>query len=707
MIRYLLAALLFVITSYPASAEFANTTVPVSACNPSAGSVQACYAATPPPAPPVTSATSAPVVVPSTQIPQGVFAHISTTLLDRTEQGISKGINASIYVAQWLFIRIAAISTILALLGWYLEGESVARLIKIAYWRMIETFLWLTMISWTWKGPGGILGWFPAIIGGIAAIGGQIADQIAGTQIATFTNYDFNFTVLPGTILDLGGALFGAIATLAWATFAGGVSTAPGWGSVAANAIQGTIAVVGGALTGTLFISGILYCLMMLSAVYVYFVCGWIAWRYFLSVMRVFLLACLAFLQGFGASRRLSGYAGGFVSIAIVLGAEFALTTIIVGIFYGVVVGIIQTTPIWPLISSLITNSGGVVAAAIAWPKEGISLGYLLLIDMVITAWAYAMRDVPKSVSDFFAGRLSIDPQGAVRSAQSSPTIGGKILGAAGGAMESFAYRGPAQTADSQAAQVAKYGFIGASTSHRGTAYGVATGAVRGGMVGGFTGAVAGAAGSWIAGRFIPKKEQESSAGEGAPSTAPNEATSGSAPSTSGETAASSTASPASSQSSSQTEQSAQSTNATQSEEGKTSSSSSSTGTSSSGASSGKTSTAPNAARPRPDYSSVLHGRDLGKYKHGGRVTIGDIEFARGGSESDPPGVKQTRSFIGSLINPELMKELDEIDKRMSFGATLARHASYAAQYRETRKPSPPREEPSASIPPPNLHFRG
>lgn len=688
MLRFLLAFLLVIFSAYPALAQFDHTTVPVSVCNPATGSVQACYAGTPPTAPPLAAMTAAPMIAPSTQVPQGVFAHISTTLLDRTEQGVSQGINASIAVAQWLFVRIAAISTILALLGWYMEGESIAKLIKIAYWRMIETVIWLTLISWTWNGPGGKMGWFPAIIGSIAAIGGQIANQVAGTQIATFANYNFNFTVLPGTILDLGAALFGAISTLAWDTFAGAGSTAPGLLAPLQNGIQAATAIVGGALTGTLFISGILYCMMLLSAVYVYFVCGWIAWRYFLAVLRVFVLACLAFLQGFGASRRLSGYAGGFISIAIVLGAEFALTTIIVGIFYGVIVGIIQTTPIWPLIANIITVSAGVVTAPIAWVHQGISLGYLLLIDMVITAWAFAMRDVPKSVSDYFASRLSIDAHGAVRSAQSSPTLGGKLLGAAGGAMENFAYRGPAQTTASHAAQVAKYGFIGASTSHRGTARGVATGAVRGGMVGGFTGAVAGAAGAWIAGRFIPKNDQEQGTNDNASSTATNET----AP---GATTETGTASP-------QSADTAESTSAA------SGASSSATSAQASGAA---TSTAQKPRDIPPEHASVYAGnRNLGKPKFKNQpLTPEDVEFARDATVANSPNpfIRNMQTFLQSKIDPQVLRELDDIDKRMGIGNTIAQHASYAAQYRATRKPAPPRDEPSAHIPPPNLHFRG
>jgi hypothetical protein len=423
-------------------------------------------------------------------------------ILERVEKGVSGAINASVYVAQYLFVRIALISVILSLIGCMLDGDSFGRLLRIAYWRFFEMFLWLTFIAWTWQGPGGIPGWFPTIIGGIAAIGAQIANQVAGTPIATFQNYTFDFTIMPGTILDLGAGLYSAISSLAWAMFTGGGSTISG----PAGAIVSTAAVAGSVLNGTALPNFAIYCMMEGAAIYVYFVCFFIAWRYFLAVINVFVIACLSFFQGFAGSRRLSGYAGGFLSTAIVLGAEFALTTIIVGIFYGVLIWLIQSTSLWAPVSAIIAASAAIVAPPIAWAKTGINLGYLLLLDMIVTAWAMTIYSVPKKVGDYFAGRLSLAPSEAIKFASSSPTMGGKLLGAAGSTVKSFAERGPFGATLHGIGKLGSYGLIGASTNKRGTMAGAVEGAVRAGTVGGVPGAFAGAVGSWVAGKYVPTK---------------------------------------------------------------------------------------------------------------------------------------------------------------------------------------------------------
>jgi hypothetical protein len=518
MLRLNIFIVLILLSTVPTLAQVGGVSVPVNvttpasqtgACNPAPGQVLPCYQA--PPQTPVPATNTAPnVATPSTAIPQGVFATISTSLLNRIQSGVSGALNSSVIIGQWLLVRVAAISIIVSIIGWFLNGESIRDIIRILYWRIFETFAWLTLIAWTWNGPGGMPGWFPLIIGGIAATGASIANQVAGTPIATFANYRFDFTVLPGTILDLGAALFGAISTLAWDTFAGGGSTLPGPFGVVQQGAKTVVALVGGALTGTLFANGIIYLLMMLTAMYIYFVCAFIAWRYFLAVLRVFVLGCLSFLQGFAGSRRLSGYAGGFISIAIVLGSEFALTTILVGIFYGVIVGLIQSTAIWPQVSNIVAASGGVTVAPVAWAQNGISLGYLLLLDMITTIWAFSMYGVPKAVSDFFAGRLSVAPSETIRFAKSSPTIGGKLIGTAGSTVQAFAQRGPLQATSSKIAQIGSFGMVGASSKKRGTTAGMVDGAVRGGMLGGVTGAVAAAAGSWVAGRFIPTPQNDS-----------------------------------------------------------------------------------------------------------------------------------------------------------------------------------------------------
>jgi hypothetical protein len=639
--------------------------------------VQPCFQTTVTPQP--TSAPDITPTAPSTEIPQGLFAHVSTVMLDHAEQTVSTAINASVAVGQYLFVRIAAVSMLFAIIGWYLSGEHLMGIVRALYWRIVEASLWLTLIAWTWKGPGGIPGWFPAIIGGIATIGGTIADQIAGTHLVSFVNTQFEFTILPGTILDLGSALFSAIATLAWNNFAGGGIAAPGLVGSLVNGAKTVVAIAGGALTGTLFASGIVYLLTILAAVYVYFVCAWIAFRYFLAVLKILTLGCLAFLQGLAGSRRLSTYAGGYLSIAIVLGSEFALTVIIIGIFYGVIMGIIQSTAIWPLVANVISVSGGITATPIAWTKTALSLGTLLFLDVLITVWAWSMHEVPKTVKQFFSGQLSISPQEAVRVAQASPTIGGKVMGMAGATVQSFATHGPAQTIAHTSTQLASFGLAGASSPHRGTRAGIIDGAFRGGALGGIPGAMAGAAGSWIAGRFVPNapRDNASTTRQEMPNTEatdPTDATPETDAAQEGQEIAQNTPHP-------QKRPDAPSS--------QTSSASPTVKNSQSRASSSASRSSPTGEEAR---TASVSSKKFGEQD--------DLRTLRAESAKEWAEIRRKRLGL-----PDPQEILRDLERETRFGQILARTMAYAHQYQVTRAARPQQDESSAAIPTPNLHI--
>ena len=515
------ALVLAICAGVPAAAQtFGQQTVPVNVqgpapqggtapasgaapCNPAPGSVQGCYQAPVGPVGPA-AATPAPVpVAPNTAIPQGFFAGLETGTLDRIQRVFDAAINASVALGGRIFITIAFISFLVAAMRAVIGEDSIDSFVRMTYWRLVESSLWLGFIQWTWVGPGGMDGWFPLIIGGLAAIGAQIANGTVGTNIVTFSHTNFHFTILPGSILDLGSALFGAISKLAFTQVAGTPSNLPGLLGTAVNGAQTAIAVISGALTGTLMINIVIYVLMMLAGLYAYCVCAWVSFRYFMATIKIFAIACLSLIQGFAGSRRLSGYAGGFLSQAIIVGLDFFLSTVLVGIFYGLIIGIIQNTALWPLVANVLAIAGGpVLGVGVAVVHTGISLGMLLLIDVSLTLWAYLMASVPKLVGDTLNGRLDVSAREAVQTFRSSPTIGGQIMGGAGRALQGAAERGPVQAAWNQGQRLGGFAFAGASSPMRG-APGLVDGALRGAAVGGVSGAAAGLAGSWVAGKFV------------------------------------------------------------------------------------------------------------------------------------------------------------------------------------------------------------
>lgn len=491
----------------PAAAPAA---APASCSDQGAAGIAPCYpstAATPYPAP-STGAVN-PV---GASLPRGMMANISDNMLGKVDSWFAQALDAAVVVGQWLYIRIAAISIVLAFLMWFVAGESLAAIVRTLYWRMLEAVMWLALIGWTWKSPVGP-GWFPLIIGGMAAIGAAIANQVAGASViptGTPATLDVlaggQVAVLPGTILDLAASTFSVIGAYAWASFAGQDTSNP-W----IDSAKAVVSIVGGALTGTLFISGMIYLLTMLLGITLYATLALVAFRYFYTVIKVYVLGCLLFVQGLAGSRRLSVYGGGFLSIAITLGAEFALVTVLVGIFYHIVVGLIQFTGYWPIIlnvasSAATLNPAPILATVAATAQFGFSIGMLMLLDLIAALWLILVWKVPEFVAHFFSGTVSVSTNELVQAFKNSPTLAGKFVGAGAGATNAVSQRGPVMPLFEKMMQMGGIGAIGASGAN-GSAKSVAEGAMKGAMVGGPEGAVIGGASAWLFGRRSAQRE--------------------------------------------------------------------------------------------------------------------------------------------------------------------------------------------------------
>jgi hypothetical protein len=357
------------------------------------------------------------------------------------------------------------------------------------------------------------------IIGGMASIGAAIANQVAGKDViptGTPQKLDVlaggDVAVLPGTILDLAASVFSVIGAYAWASFAGQDT-----GNPLLNMGKAVVSIVGGALTGTIYASGMIYLLTLLLGMTLYMSLAMVAFRYFVTVIKVYVMGCLMFMQGLAGSRRLSVYAGSFLSGAIVLGAEFALVTILVGTFYSVVVGLIQFTGNWPVVLAVASSAGTLSPGPLlgALPKVaqfGFSLGMLMLLNLIAAGWLILVWKTPEVVAHYFRGQVSVSTTEMIQALKNSPTLPGQVAGGAANAVNAVAQRGPVAATFDKMMQMGGLATIAGSGSD-GSMKGVAQGAMKGAMTGGAQGAAVGAAAAWFMGKRRPTPEESDAGG--------------------------------------------------------------------------------------------------------------------------------------------------------------------------------------------------
>lgn len=433
-----------------------------------------------------------PTIDPNTfKVPASIFHPLLTALLTNITNKISPFLNRTSAVGWHLYTLIAAISIALGVLQTVLLGEfSLPALIRTLYWRLVEMGLWRMIIMYTWSGLPGGYGWFSAIIAGFVGIAGTIV----GID-TSFTAHGWNLDVLPGTIADLGVSLFSAIMSM--------VSIGKG----------GLWDVLGRTMDGTVIASAVMWCFGLVSALYALFVCGYISFKYFWTVVKVYVLGCLSFIQGFAGSRRLGGIAGSYINSAIILGIETAVIVILVGLMWHVIIGLTQWLGFQQALD-FVQSEGTPLPAGIVVGHLA-DLAYtgaaLAILDLVLTLWAYAMWRVPRDVAELLSGKIQVQP-GEVRQAfQSSPFFTARLAGTGANVLEQGGTKGPGAALGAavkpigdffgKVGDLASVGAVAGSGNGSGAA-GLASGAVKGFLMGGPEGAVVGAIGSAVMGKL-------------------------------------------------------------------------------------------------------------------------------------------------------------------------------------------------------------
>lgn len=498
-----LVALLFVLVGGRALASVADTQVPlivpntVTGANPFALSEPAATTETVPqdglvtPAPVATPGPS-----PASIGDTGIISTLITKLLQQAWHGIADAANAAQTVGARLYVLIAIISLTLAAIPIMLNGDHHLGVVRLTIERVVETSLWIGVITNTWTG----LGWFPALISSGAYLGAYLSGL--NTNFNVTSGWDLD--VLPGNLLNFGGQLFGAIL--------GATVFTP----------HGILSFVTGAFNGTFYLQCVVVLMGLATAGWAFLGFAYAALRLTICVLKVYLLAPLSVLQALAASRRMGSYGGSYFAGSLVLGIETMLVLVIVGLFYNSIKG--EATffqALWAATSpeqmckNIFQNPASIlscVASLSGYTQNPVSIAGLFSIDITTFGFMWALRDVPRLAADAIQGRFTASTQELVQQLKSSPSLAAQVAGYGAGIVQDGASHGvqgaamtafrPVQEAIGKAVQLGAMVAVGAATGGVG-AGAVATAAGTGAMLGGVEGGIAAGLGKALLGNIL------------------------------------------------------------------------------------------------------------------------------------------------------------------------------------------------------------
>ncbi|MHB8140722.1 MAG: hypothetical protein ACYDHD_05635 [Vulcanimicrobiaceae bacterium] len=438
----------------------------------------------PPTSPPIKS--SPPPII-GNNVSSNWLTTIVTASLAIAYSGVKNIIDASLTIGLKLYVLLTVLS-----LGWAailgaFDNLDLPAFLRLAIPRWLESSLFIFAISNTWSG----IAWLPSIITGLAAIGGMIGGQPYAVQLTSSPNLNLN--LLPGTLINLGTTLYAAIVTSV-------TIKTQGW-QWWLNALDGQALV-----NFFIYISGILTGITALFAML------YVAFRLWISTLKIYLLGIMTFMQGFAGSRRLTSLSGGFLSGALVLGLELAFTVAVSGLFYTIIQ---KETPLLNLPVAHVSSGNycGLNIILCTGTVTVVKLGFLALINATVALFVWAVREAPRMVNDVISGRLTMTGQEAIQRLSSSNSALLRGLGHIGQTAQVGAERGamagiqqgikPVTDAVGSTAKMVMIAGIGAATGGVGLA-GVTEAAGMGGVLGGgFGGAMAGAAGKMAMGKMM------------------------------------------------------------------------------------------------------------------------------------------------------------------------------------------------------------
>jgi len=427
---------------------------------------QALVAVADPPGPPG-FATPSPVVSPvaspspapdNTQwtVDRTAIGQVLDQLTDKMFGIFRKFTDKSVQLAQTLFIVLAGLELGWTLVRWMVSQVPLEEYVANSFFKIVQMSLLFIVISNSYSSPFGA-GWFMMIVNGIV---GMAQDTAGFNVVGTSDTGQFTPIITPGTIIDIGFRLF----TLIMQAASTGVN---GW-----NLLTG---MTNGA---TLIYFGT-WCFCLVSAVFAVCTMGWIAFRWLWITMKALWLGTMMFMTGFTGSRVTASIGYGPFNAAFNVGIEMAAHVVIIGLFYPIVTSYAGSIGFAEALKGVPGYSGPSVAAAVPMV---IQIGAVLLLDVGLALWTYAIKRAPDLAQFAISGAIRMNEKDMLEGVKSeSGVLNAGATAARIGAGGIAAMTGGGGEGEGQPS-------LGDRAS------GAVSGAIRGGLMAGPEGAIAGAA---------------------------------------------------------------------------------------------------------------------------------------------------------------------------------------------------------------------
>ena len=362
----------------------------------------------------------------------------------------------SVQLAQTLFIVLAGLELGWTLVRWMVSQVPLEEYVANSFFKIVQMSLLFIVISNSYSSPFGA-GWFMMIVNGIV---GMAQDTAGFNVVGTSDSGQFTPIITPGTIIDIGFRLF----TLIMQAASSGVN---GW-----NLLTG---MTNGA---TLIYFGT-WCFCLVSAVFAVCTMGWIAFRWLWITMKALWLGTMMFMTGFTGSRVTASIGYGPFNAAFNVGIEMAAHVVIIGLFYPIVTSYAGSIGFAEALKGVPGYNGPTFTAAVPMV---IQIGAVLLLDVGLALWTYAIKRAPDLAQFAISGAIRLNEKDMLEGAKSESGVlnagataarigAGGIAGMTGGGGEG---EGQPSLGD--------------------RASGAVSGAIRGGLMAGPEGAIAGAA---------------------------------------------------------------------------------------------------------------------------------------------------------------------------------------------------------------------
>jgi hypothetical protein len=356
-----------------------------------------------PTAAPTQAATAAP-----TALPSGISSGVTTgkwtfaeppvaswldALINSIFSGFGKIINGAVAAAQWLFLILTAITLLWAGIRWMMSTTPLEEVVADAYQRLVRSAIMYALIGCAFVGPGGTgLGWFPAIVNGIIAF----AQGASGVSVVTTTStfLSTSGSTSPGTFI-LSGYTPGDVLTMFW-----NIST-----FVLASAFNGESVtnLLTGAFTGATGLWIVTALVAAASALGVLILGCKVAFKYFLTLFKAYIIASQSYLMGFLGMESTANLGTGMFNAAINLGIETGALIIVVGVFKSFLyiaitamnAGLDLTQTVVGAAGTLSPLVGGMAKLVEPNADEGVRLVCVLMLDALVVLFYYAAELVP------------------------------------------------------------------------------------------------------------------------------------------------------------------------------------------------------------------------------------------------------------------------------------------------------------------------